>query len=166
MGSAGSRCLHFPAVAFGALADLARVQFARRPVRYLMVSVVAVAVSQTTLLLCTVVLDRSPVASNLAAFVASTIPSYLLNRAWVWGRRGNHNVFREVLPFWVIAFLGLGISTVLVHLAAQWSDAPLVINAANLSAYGLLWVAKYLVLDQLLFSVIDEDEDEPALVAN
>jgi putative flippase GtrA len=146
-------------VAFARLTDLARAQFARKPVRYFLVSVVAVGVSQITLLVCTVLLDWKPVPANLAAFVVSTFPSYQLNRAWVWGRRGNHQVFREVLPFWIVAFIGLGLSTLFVHLASLWSDAPLVTNAANLTAYGLLWVAKYLLLDQLLFPHIAEDAE-------
>ena len=49
------------------------------------------------------------------------------------------------------AFLGLAFSTLLVHFASLWSEAALVTNAANLTAFGSLWVIKYLVLDALMF---------------
>jgi hypothetical protein len=68
-------------------------------------------------------------------------------------------VWREVVPFWAFAFVGLAFSTLLVHLAAQWSEATLVVNGANLTAFGLLWVAKYLFLDSLLFTVPGDDSE-------
>lgn len=130
-----------------------------------MVSVVAVACSQVVLIFCSVVLGWRPVPSNVAAVTLSSIPSYLLNRAWVWGRRGSHNILREVVPFWIFAFVGLGFSTLLVSIAARWSEATAVVSLANLTAFGILWVAKYLVLDQVLFALVgdedDDDEDEP-----
>jgi putative flippase GtrA len=93
------------------------------------------------------------------------VPSYLLNRAWVWGKRGNHAFWREVAPFWAMAFLGLGFSTLLVDLASRWSAATMVLSAANLTAFGILWVAKYLLLDTVMFgSKHGADEAvEPAL---
>jgi putative flippase GtrA len=150
--------------------EFARAQFQRKPVRYSMVSAIAVVAAQSALLLCTVVLDMRPVPANLVAVGVGSIPSYLLNRIWVWGRRGNHSFTREVLPFWVMAFLGLVFSTLLVHFASQWSDAALVTNAANLTAFGSLWVVKYLVLDSVMFGKDhgktdeDDDLDEPVLV--
>jgi putative flippase GtrA len=125
-----------------------------------MVSVVAVACSQAILIFCSAILDWSPVASNVTAVTVSSIPSYLLNRAWVWGRTGSHDVLREVVPFWIFAFVGLGFSTLLVHLASSWSEATIVTSLANLTAFGILWVAKYLVLDQVLFNALLPDEDD------
>ena len=137
-----------------------------KQIRYSMVSVVAVITGQTTLILCSAVLDMPPVWANVTSVMIGTIPSYLLNRAWVWGKRGSHHFWREVAPFWFIALLGLGFSTLLVHFASQWSDATIVVMAANLTAFGILWVAKYLFLDAVLFKIEDivdpEEEDEPA----
>lgn len=138
--------------------------------RYSLVSVIAVLAAQSALLFCTVVIGMRPVSANLVAVGVGSIPSYLLNRIWVWGRRGNHSFTREVLPFWVMAFLGLVFSTLLVHFASLWSDAALVTNAANLTAFGSLWVIKYLVLDSVMFGKThglddeDDDLDQPALV--
>ena len=141
----------------GSLGAFARAQFDRKPVRYSLVSVVAVGVSQLVLIICSALLDWSAVASNLTAVSIGSIPSYTLNRSWVWGKRGGSHLWREVVPFWAFALLGLAFSTLLVHLASTWNNSPVVLSAANLTAFGLLWVAKYLFLDALLFRVTDEE---------
>lgn len=135
-----------------------------KQIRYSMVSVVAVVTGQTVLVICSAILDFSPVWANVTSVMIGTVPSYLLNRAWVWGKRGSHHFWREVAPFWFIALLGLGFSTLAVHLASGWSDATPVVMAANLGAFGILWVAKFLFLDAVLFKVeeILDPEDEPA----
>ena len=131
-----------------------------------MVSAIAIVVSQTVLVIAHAVLDWSPIVSNIVAVGVSSIPSYLLNRAWVWGKTGSHNVFREIVPFWTFAFVGLGLSVLFVWMAAKWSDATIVVSAANLSAFGILWVGRYIILDQLLFVALEQvhEEDEPVVV--
>jgi putative flippase GtrA len=164
MGLGTPGLLAWAAVPGTSLIDFARVQFGRKPVRYSMVSVVAVLIGQTTLLICTLGLDMRPVPANVVAVSVGSVPSYMLNRIWVWGRRGNHQFLREVLPFWLMAFLGLAFSTLLVHFASLWSGAALVTNVANLTAFGSLWVVKYLVLDSLMFGHGHHSVDEPVLV--
>ena len=59
----------------------------------------------------------------------------------------------EVLPFWVFALAGLGLSSLLV--AAVGSNphtSPLIVSAANLSGFALLWALRFVVLDQVLFA--------------
>jgi putative flippase GtrA len=147
--------------------DLARSHHGRRALKYSMVSAIAIAVSQAILISTLVLLEWDAVVSNVVAVAVSSVPSYLLNRAWVWGRKGNHNFLREVLPFWVFAFIGLGVSSFFVWGATKWSDAALVVSVANLSGFGILWVGRYILLDQLLFRALDHvhEEDEPALLA-
>jgi putative flippase GtrA len=150
------------------LTAFARSHHGRKALKYSMVSVVAVGCSQAILVFCSGLLGWEPVPSNVTAVAVSSVPSYLLNRAWVWGRRGSHDVLREVVPFWIFAFVGLGFSTLLVHFAAKWSDATIVLSLANLTAFGILWIAKYLILDALLFNALladgdGDDEDQPAL---
>jgi len=131
-----------------------------------MVSVVAIACSQAILVTCHAILGWDAVVSNVTAVTVSSVPSYLLNRAWVWGRKGSHDWLREVLPFWVFAFCGLGLSVVFVWLATKWSDATIVVSFANLSAFGILWIGRYIILDQLLFNALEHahEEDQPALL--
>jgi putative flippase GtrA len=150
-------------VAVATIVELARSHHGRRALKYSMVSVVAVACSQTILVTCHGVLDWSPVASNVTAVAISAIPSYFLNRAWVWGRTGSHDWLREVVPFWVFAFVGLALSILFVWAAAKWSDATIVVSAANLSAFGILWVGRYVLLDQLLFKALEHVHEDDQL---
>ena len=147
------------------LLDNARDQFHRKPVRYAMVSVVAVATSQVVLIVCSAILDFSPIQSNLAAVSMGCIPSYTLNRSWVWKKRGKNHFWREVFPFWMLALVGLAFSTLLVAIASDWSESTLVVSGANLTAFGILWVVKYLTLDAILFKVGPVDlEHEPVSI--
>ncbi len=139
--------------------------YGRKPVRYAMVSACAVAWTQALLFVFNTVLQLPPVQSNVFAVVISSWPSYVLNRVWVWGRRGGHDLWREVFPFWSMALLGLALSTLFVHFASEYSTAPLVANLANLAAFGLLWVVKYLLLDTVLFGRPLPDEDGEELAA-
>ncbi|MGI8757835.1 MAG: GtrA family protein [Acidimicrobiales bacterium] len=144
---------------FRSLGALARAQLNRKPVRYSLVSVVAVGVSQAVLIICNGLLDWSPVASNMTAVTVGCIPSYTLNRSWVWGKHGRNHLWREVAPFWGFALLGLAFSTLLVYLAARWNDSTVVVSLTNLSAFGLLWVVKYSFLDSLLFRIPADDSE-------
>lgn len=133
--------------------------------KYSMVSAIAIVCSQAVLVVAHAVLDWSPIVSNIVAVAVSSVPSYLLNRAWVWGKTGSHNVWREIVPFWTFAFVGLALSVFFVWMAAKWSDATIVVSAANLSAFGILWVGRYIVLDQLLFVALEHVHEEDDAVA-
>lgn len=123
----------------------------RKLLRYAGVSCIGVLTGQTLLFLFYNRAGLDAVAANSLAVALATIPSYVLNRAWVWGKTGSHRVATEILPFWGMAFLGLFLSNVLVHLAEQRSDWWVMINGANLAAFAALWVAKYILLDRVLF---------------
>ena len=88
-----------------------------------------------------------------------TVPSFELNRRWVWGRTGHRRLLAEVGPFCALSFTGLGLSTLAVSLAASWAarshlgttGRTLASELANVAAFGSLWVVQYLVLDRVLF---------------
>ncbi|MGI9624284.1 MAG: GtrA family protein [Acidimicrobiales bacterium] len=122
-----------------------------RLLRYAGVSAVAVTVGQTLLFLFYRVLELDAVLANTMAVTLATIPSYLLNRAWVWQKNSAHSFTTEILPFWGMAVLGLILSNILVHWVEGRWDSWVLINGANLAAFGLLWVGKYMILDRVLF---------------
>ncbi len=124
--------------------------------RYAGVSVIGVVAGQTLLFVFYQVFGWPALAANSLAVALATIPSYLLNRAWVWRKAGSHSFGAEILPFWGMAFLGLVLSNVLVHLVEQRWESWVLINLANLSAFGVLWVVKYVVLDRVLFAAESE----------
>ncbi len=122
-------------------------------VRYCGVSVVSVVVGQTTLLVGYTVLGFSAVVANLVAVVCGTTPAYFLNRSWAWGKTGRSSLATEVVPFFAMAFLGLLISTLAVAWVERRWDQAAAISAANFASFGVVWVARFFVLDAWLFRV-------------
>jgi putative FmdB family regulatory protein len=63
-----------------------------------------------------------------------------------------------VVPFCALSFAGLGLSSAAVAVAARlstgWGGGPrtLMVEGANLSAYGSLWVVQFVLLDRVLFA--------------
>lgn len=136
----------------------------RKALRYSLVSVVSVAVSQTALFLFFAVGHWSAKSANIAAFCIGGIPSYYLNRRWAWGKTGRSHLLKEIIPFWALAFVGLALSTLAVDLVEDWAhDAAqsrlvqgMIVNAASFGAFGLLWVGKFFLFNKVIF-VQDDD---------
>lgn len=124
-------------------------------VKYSSASVVGVITSQATLISCLVVLELAAITSNLIAVTVGTIPNYLINRAWTFNKRGTHSFTREVLPFWLMAVLGLVLSTFAVAWADDVFDGNvLALSGASVGSFGVLWIAKFFVLERVLFAPI------------
>jgi putative flippase GtrA len=141
-----------------------------RVVRCMGVSVVSTVVSVTTLAAVTAGLGVEAWIANVVATAVATVPSYHLNRRWTWGKRDASDLWREVMPFWVLSFAGLVLSTIAVALTDSWLHGahlvdPLrtvVLVLAHLSGFGLLWVAQFLLLERVLF--VNRPPLEPARV--
>lgn len=123
--------------------------------RYSMASVVGVILGQSLLLLANKGFDWSALASNVFAVVVSTAPVYLVNRYWVWQKKDKNSIRREMVPFWGMALAGLALSSLFVWFVGERTDSSIAIAAANLSGFGVLWVAKFLVLEKVLFADIE-----------
>ncbi|MEC7829146.1 MAG: GtrA family protein [Actinomycetota bacterium] len=119
--------------------------------RYSGVSAVAVVVTQTCLWFGLVVAKWPAVVANVVAVSLGAIPAYLLNRSWVWGRKDSHSVRDEILPFWLYNLAGLAISSTLVTLADLWWASTALVMSANLTAFAVLWLGKFFVLEKVLF---------------
>lgn len=148
-----------------ALLEKARSPQGVKAIRYTLTSVISVAVSQAILAFCFSALHWTARSSNITAVSISAIPSYVLNRRWAWGKRGKSHLWKEVVPFWVLAFLGLAFSTWSADWAeTQWDRNALAVNLAALAAFGVLWVAKFVIFNEVLFKHHHEVlEDAPAL---
>ena len=138
-------------------------------VRYTLVSVISVIVSQVVLFGLQLGGVREGLANIIACGVA-TVPSYELNRKWAWGKRGKSHMWKEVVPFWALAFLGLAFSEWAVVVAAAWArhhhlghlGKSVLVNLAALAAFGVLWVGKFIFFNKVLFRT-HPDDLEPAL---
>ena len=136
-------------------------------VRYSMVSVFGVVFTQLELAIFVGLLDLNPTKSNVAAVMICAVPSFMLNKRWVWNVDGKISVSREIVPFWVFTGAGLALSTLLVAIADNMSDSTLLVMIASVSGFGILWVAKFLFLDQVMFGHSEKEEvlsqeDHPA----
>ena len=131
----------------------------RKLLRYSLASMVSIAVSQSVLMVAFGVWHWTASLANVVACAVATAPSYYLNRTWAWGRRGRSHLWKEVVPFWAIAFLGLALSTWAADAAsslagnagASHATTTAVVMAASLLAFGVLWVGKFAVFNGLLF---------------
>ncbi|MGH3369077.1 MAG: GtrA family protein, partial [Nocardioidaceae bacterium] len=119
--------------------------------RYSMVSAVVVVFGQSLLVFFHAVLDWPGPAANVTAVCISAVPSYLLNRYWVWNKRDPNRFWSEIVPFWSMALLGLGFSTALVAYAERRWGTTVAVSAANLTGFGTVWVVKFFVLNHVLF---------------
>ena len=97
--------------------------------------------------------------ANVIATAAGTGPSFEMNRRWVWGKKGHRSLRGEVVPFCILSFVSLAVSTVAVSRVTGWAAAAglhgtgraAAAMAANLVSFGAMWVVQYLLLDRILF---------------
>ena len=97
----------------------------------------------------------------MVAFFAGAIPNYVLNRYWVWKRRGPIRFRQELGPYILVSLLSLAAATAATSWAA--SVAPhgqtlrvLFVGAAYLATYGVLFVLKFVVYQVSIFAGADE----------
>jgi putative flippase GtrA len=137
----------------------------RKLTRYLMVSVVAVPVGEAAIAIGLV----AGMSAGWAAVFGNScgaIPSYYLNRTWVWGKSGRSHLLKEVVPFWAISLASIAFAGWFGSLAGTYarhhhitgSSRGLLLLAANLVAFAILWVIKYVIFNQVLFRVAHHDD--------
>jgi putative flippase GtrA len=132
----------------------------QRLTRCMSVSVLTTVISLTVLTICTAGLGLIAWAANVTATAVATVPGYHVNRRWTWGRHDASDPWREVLPFWVLAFTGLVLSTLAVGVVDSWasgahlesSTRTAAVLGAHLSGFGALWVIQFILLDRFLFA--------------
>ncbi len=143
-----------------ALVDLTtriRTTHGAKLVRFGAVSAFNVVLGQVLLLTAQVAFTWPPVIANIFSVTLGAVPAYYLSRYWVWNKRGRNHMMREVIPFWTLTLIGFAISTLAVwYVDTTWDVGPVGVNLTSLAAFGVVWVAKFAILDRLLFK-------EPAL---
>ena len=135
----------------------------QRAIRYSATSIICVVITQVLIVVFLNVvhinftdLINIQMQANLAATMCTSIPAFILNKYWVWGKRGRAHMRREVLPFWAFTVAGWIISTVMVGLVTNLADShsstqTILVMAANIAGFGTLWVVKYIFLDKIMF---------------
>ena len=159
-----------------ALRDKLRAPLWQKLFRYSMASVVAVILSNLLLLLFVGVINMGEVLASTLATGLSAIPSYEMNRKWAWGKTGKSHLMKEVVPFWALAFLGWAVSTAAVWWMGRYAKQhdfshaakTLAVLVVYFAAFGVLWVAKFVIFNSLMFAHPHHDEaseGDPATTA-
>ncbi|HEX3839463.1 MAG TPA: GtrA family protein [Acidimicrobiales bacterium] len=126
--------------------------------RYTMVSVVSTAVSFGTLALVFGVFHFwGEIGSTVFANAVATVPSYYLNRSWVWQKRGRSHLMKEIVPFWALSAIGIVVSiggaAIARHLGTEHQlhhfEQTLLVLFANVMSFALFWVLKFLLFNRL-----------------
>lgn len=128
-----------------------------RLLRYGTTSVLALGISEAVLLVVTESTALGGATSALLANIAGTVPSYLLSRYWIWPEADRRRVGRQVVLYWMISLVSMGLSSVTVGLVADHVPRTrilhmLLLGAAYLVVSFILWVAKYVSYRRLIFT--------------
>lgn len=142
----------------GPLARWYRTADGRKKTRYALVSAVSVPIGTVAVGIFNLI-GLSAAWAALAGNSVGAIPSYGLNRYWVWGKTDANRLLREILPFWIITVVGIAASFLVAREAGRLTrdhgitgPARLtILLTANLAGFGVLWVVKYVIFDRLLF---------------
>jgi putative flippase GtrA len=135
-------------------------------VRYTTVSAISAITSLVILTIVYGVLRLwTEVYATLFANVMAGIPSYFLNRQWVWRKGGRSHLWREVLPFWVMSFTGIGFALITAAWAHHLADQhhldhlarTVLVVGANVGAFGILWLVKFMILNRLFAQIADAE---------
>ncbi len=140
--------------------------------KYASVSVIATTTSLMILGVMVGLFDLPSVWSNVVATAVGTVPSFELNRRWVWSQHGHQQLLRQVVPFCALSLGGLVLSSLAVHLASDWTAASshllhtASVEGANVGTFGALWVVQYILCNKVLFAQSSNHATVPLQAAN
>ncbi len=127
--------------------------------RFVPVSLAAVAASQLTLAILVGITRLSAGTSAVIASMAGAAVSYVLSR-WAWERKGRPHVLKETLPFWAVSVSAWIVLGVVSHYASMWAvsmgfshwQRVLVVNTAYLMANCVTFVTRFAIFHYVLFA--------------
>ena len=99
--------------------------------------------------------------SAIFATLVGAVPSYFLNRNWAWQKRDRSSLSKEVVPYLIMAIIGLVFSTWSTDFASSHSSiagpphssaAVLFVSGAYIGSFAVLWFAKFAFLNRFLFA--------------
>ena len=144
----------------GRMAGLRGRPLVRRFAGYGLGSVVAAGTSEIAFVIAYAFLHAGTVGASLAGFVGGAIPNYILNRRWAWQDRTGRSRRSEIMLYAAVSLVSFLISVAATKSAEQWAKhltpdktwRVLVIALAYLTASGIVFVAKFVVYDLVVFT--------------
>jgi putative flippase GtrA len=152
-----------------ALLEHAKSEAGRKKLRYAMVSVVFVPLGQIIVQFLKWGLGVYEVLAVFITACVLTLPNYFANKYYVWRYTAKDNRATEITVFWLAAVLGTSFAMGFVWVAGRIvPEEPgreiahgIAIFVAQLMGYGIVWVARYLFLDRLIFKATHHGAEPP-----
>ncbi len=143
----------------------------RKFVKYSAVSVISLLITQVLLFVFSYTFHIRGGRATLLASAIAAFPSYYLNRSWVWAKTGRSRIRKEVIPFWAMVFIGLGVASFMGMLADLYARdnalsreaRAVLLQFVNIASFGLLWVGKFVIFNKILFAHRPADDIDPVL---
>lgn len=131
--------------------------------RFSVASMMATAISQVVLLACYLLGGIDPLTASTMAFLAGAVPQFLIVRRWAFGQ-----LPRQLLTFGVVTAIGGLLSVAVVTLVdtlvgpmiAERELRALALNLVYLAGGAPIFLAKFAVLDRVLFTAEASTYDE------
>jgi len=133
----------------------------KKVIRFTSVSVISTVVSNLVLLFVYGLrYIPNEVYATLFGNLVATVPSYWLNRSWTWGKHGRSHFWREIVPFWTMALLGISFSLIGANVAKSfirshhWDHvhhvfATILLSGTNLTSFAIFWVLKLYIFNRI-----------------
>ena len=110
------------------------------------------------------VLGWGAIPANLVSVAIGAIPNYAINRYWTWHQTGKNRLWGEVVPFWAMSVARHDRCRCSRWPTPRTAGAPaLAIALAQLAGFGVLWLAKFLVLDKVMWKIVHEIQPDVAI---
>ncbi|HEX6357094.1 GtrA family protein [Actinophytocola sp.] len=124
-----------------------------RLARFTVASAIATGLSQVVLLMVYSWTDLDALSASTIAFLAGSVPHFLMVRYWAWPPGNLHSQLATYLTVTLLGGVGsIGLTTaaewlVLPFLPAGWQ--PLALTLSYLAASGPVFVAKFAIFDRV-----------------
>jgi putative flippase GtrA len=127
--------------------------------RYSVLSLASFALGQLTLGVLVGIFRWSSGVATIASAAVVIGPMYWVSRKWVW-RQGQRRA-SQALAFWVVSAASVACASSLAVAASSWARRfhlshrgfTLLVLLVVGTTYGVFWLARFLVLDRLIFGV-------------
>lgn len=100
--------------------------------------------------------------ATILAWAAGALPNYVLNRRWAWrsDTRTGGEKMRELALYWLITLITAGFAILATTATDEWimntvtsrGAQSVLLAAAYLLAYGVVFVTKFVLFDRLVFA--------------
>ncbi len=151
-----------------ALREHARTDEGRKQLRYAGVSLVFVPLGQVLIQIFGAFVfnnggDPNWTKASIVSAAILTIPNFFANKYLVWKHTSSDGLRTQVIVFWVAAMLGVSLATLLTYVVDAAIDShgwfeSVAVFFAQLVGFGIVWLARYFILDKWLFKVTHDGE--------